>query len=81
MMRTEELNLTTEWDKTFPESNSVEHKKVTFVNRYGITLSADWYKPKNAEGKLPALAVLPLHLIPRIPVRAAASLDIWHLRI
>lgn len=57
MMKTAELNLTTEWDKTFPKSDNVEHKKVTFVNRYGITLAADWYKPKNAEGKLPAIAV------------------------
>ena len=57
MMRKEELHLGTEWDKTFPESDKVEHKKVTFVNRYGITLAADWYKPKNAEGRLPALAV------------------------
>ncbi len=56
-MRKAELHLGTEWDKTFPESDKVEHKKVTFVNRYGITLAADWYKPKNAEGRLPALAV------------------------
>ena len=52
-----ELNLTNEWDKTFPESNIVEHSKVTFVNRYGITLAADMYVPKDAEGKLPAIAV------------------------
>ena len=52
-----ELNLTNEWDKTFPESNRVEHSKVTFVNRYGITLAADMYVPKDAEGKLPAIAV------------------------
>ena len=51
------LNLTNEWDKTFPESNMVEHSKVTFVNRYGITLAADLYVPKDAEGKLPAIAV------------------------
>ena len=51
------LNLTNEWDKTFPESNMVEHSKVTFVNRYGITLAADMYVPKGAEGKLPAIAV------------------------
>lgn len=57
MRKTEELKLVSEWDKTFPRSEKVEHKKVTFVNRYGITLAADWYKPKNAEGKLPALAV------------------------
>ena len=51
------LNLTNEWDKTFPESNMVEHSKVTFVNRYGNTLAADMYMPKDAEGKLPAIAV------------------------
>ena len=51
------LNLTNEWDKTFPESNMVEHSKVTFENRYGITLAADMYVPKDAEGKLPAIAV------------------------
>lgn len=57
MMKTEELKLATEWDKTFPQSDKVEHKKVTFVNRYGITLAADMYMPKNVEGKLPAIAV------------------------
>ncbi|MDO5157068.1 MAG: alpha/beta hydrolase [Eubacteriales bacterium] len=57
MLKTEELNLVTEWDKTFPKSESINHKKVTFVNRYGITLAADMYIPKNAEGKLPAIAV------------------------
>ncbi|MCD8380280.1 MAG: alpha/beta hydrolase, partial [Lachnospiraceae bacterium] len=53
----EKLNLTTEWDKTFPKSDKVEHSKVTFHNRYGITLAADQYVPKNAAGKLPAIAV------------------------
>ncbi len=53
----EKLNLTSEWDKTFPKSNRVNHRKVTFHNRYGITLAADMYEPKNAEGKLPAIAV------------------------
>ena len=53
----ENLNLTEVWDKTFPESDQVNHSKVTFVNRYGITLAADLYVPKNAEGKLPAIAV------------------------
>jgi hypothetical protein len=53
----EKLNLTNEWDKTFPKSDKVEHCKVTFHNRYGITLAADLYKPINAEGKLSALAV------------------------
>ena len=51
------LNLTNEWDKTFTKSDKVEHSKVTFVNRYGITLAADMYVPKDAEGKLPAIAV------------------------
>ena len=51
------LTLTPEWDKTFPQSDKVDHKKVTFHNRYGITLAADMYIPKNAEGKLPAIAV------------------------
>ena len=57
MMKTEELKLVAEWDKTFPKSDKVDHKKVTFINRYGITLAADMYTPKNAEGKLPAIAV------------------------
>ena len=57
MIRKEELTLTKEWDKTFPKSEKVDHSKVTFVNRYGITLAADMYVPKNAEGKLPAIAV------------------------
>ena len=56
-MKTEELKMVSEWDKTFPKSEKVEHKKITFVNRYGITLAADMYTPKNAEGKLPAIAV------------------------
>lgn len=51
------LALTNEWDKTFPKSEKVNHSKVTFHNRYGITLAADMYVPKNADGKLPALAV------------------------
>ena len=53
----EKLNLTQEWDKGFPKSDKVDHKKVTFHNRYGITLAADMYTPKGAEGKLPAIAV------------------------
>ena len=53
----DELKLTNEWDKTFPKSENVEHKKVTFRNRYGITLAADMYTPKNANGKLAAIAV------------------------
>ena len=51
----EQLNLTQEWDKVFPKSDKVEHSKVTFHNRYGITLAADAYVPKNVEGKLPAI--------------------------
>ena len=57
MMRTEELKLTTEWDKVFPKSDKVSHRKVTFINHFGITLAADMYVPKNTEGKLPAIAV------------------------
>ena len=53
----ETLNLTQEWDKTFPKSEKVNHRKVTFHNRYGITLAADLYEPKDAQGKLPAIAV------------------------
>ena len=53
----EELNITNEWDKVFPLSDKVNHKKVTFKNHFGITLVADMYEPKNYEGKLPALAV------------------------
>lgn len=53
----EKINLTQEWDKTFPLSDKVEHTKVTFHNRYGITLAADMYKPKGTTGKLPAIAV------------------------
>ena len=57
MMKTADLKLTREWDKTFPKSDKVDHSKVTFINRYGITLAADLYMPKNAKGKLPAIAV------------------------
>ena len=53
----EQLTLTQEWDKTFPQSDKVKHSKITFHNRYGITLAADLYIPKNAEGKLPAIAI------------------------
>lgn len=53
----EKLVLTTEWDKTFPKSDKVNHSKVTFHNKYGITLAGDMYIPKNADGKLPAIAV------------------------
>lgn len=57
MIKVEKLNLTQEWDKVFPKSDKVNHRKVTFVNRYGITLAADMYAPKDAKGKLPAIAV------------------------
>lgn len=53
----EELNLSQEWDKVFPKSNKVDHRKVSFHNRYGITLAADMYIPKSATGKLPSIAV------------------------
>ena len=56
-MQTEELKLKQEWDKVFPKSDKVDHKKVTFANHFGITLAADMYTPKNAEGKLPAIPV------------------------
>ena len=57
MMKTAELNLVQEWDKVFPQSDKVEHKKVTFANHFGITLAADMYIPKDKECKLPAIAV------------------------
>ena len=53
----EKLNLTQEWDKTFPKSDTVEHRKVTFHNRYGITLAANLYQPKGVSGELAAIAV------------------------
>ena len=53
----ETLELTQDWDKVFPKSDMVDHSKVVFVNRYGITLAADIYKPKGAPDKLPATAV------------------------
>ena len=53
----EKLSLTQEWDKVFPKSDKVDHKKVTFHNRYGITLAADMFTPKSVVGKLPAIAV------------------------
>lgn len=57
MMTTEKLNLTNTWDKKFDKSEEVNHKKITFINRYGITLAADLYEPKNYTGKLPAIAL------------------------
>ena len=56
-MTDEKLNLTQEWDKTFPKSDKVNHMKVTFHNRYGVTLAADLYTPKDATGQLAAIAV------------------------
>ena len=56
-MKDEMLTLTQEWDKTFPKSDKVDHRKITFHNRYGITLAADMYIPKGAAGRLPAIAV------------------------
>ncbi|EKO3518420.1 acetylxylan esterase [Vibrio fluvialis] len=56
-MAQSELKLSEEWDKTFAKSDKVEHKKVTFKNRYGITLAGDLYQPKNASGKLAALVL------------------------
>ncbi len=56
-MKVKELQLTSEWDKVFPKSDKVNHQKVTFINRYGITLAADLYEPEDADGKLPAIAV------------------------
>lgn len=53
----QQLELTQEWDKTFPKSDRVHHEKVTFCNRYGVCLAADLYMPKEAQGRLPALAV------------------------
>lgn len=52
-----EIKLVQDWDKTFPNSEKVNHKKVTFKTQYGFTIAADLYIPKNAEGKLPAIAV------------------------
>lgn len=53
----EQLKLTEEWDKVFPKSENVDHKKVTFINRYGITIAADMYIPKGINGQLPAIAI------------------------
>ena len=57
MIKAEKLDLTREWDKTYEKNDNVDHSKVTFVNRYGITLAADMFIPKAAKGKLPAIAV------------------------
>ena len=76
-MKDEMLTLTQEWDKTFPKSDKVDHKKVTFHNRYGITLAADMYTPKNAGGKLPAIAVCGPSALSR---SSAAAFMLRHLR-
>lgn len=57
MIKAEALTLTKEWDKVFPQSDQIKTRKVTFVNRYGITLAADLYEPKEAVKKLPAIAI------------------------
>lgn len=57
MIQSEKLELMQEWDKVFPQSDTVEHEKVTFANRFGITLAADLYRPKHVAGKLASLAV------------------------
>ncbi|MGI5888882.1 MAG: alpha/beta hydrolase [Oscillospiraceae bacterium] len=57
MFKEEKLNLTEEWDKTFPKSGKVDHRKVTFHNRYGITLAADLYTPKQYSARLAAIAL------------------------
>ena len=57
MEQLETLELTGEWDKIFPRSETVDHEKVTFHNRYGITLAADLYRPVGESGKLAAIAV------------------------
>ena len=53
----QELELTQEWDKVFPLSENVNHRKVTFETQYGLTLAADLYEPKDAQGKLAAIAL------------------------
>ena len=68
----ERLNLTQKWDKVFPKSDKVDHKKVTFHNRYCITLAADLYTPKGAEGK-PAVS-----LVPGSVVEIPANVKHWH---
>ncbi len=57
MIQEETLSLTQDWDKTFPHSDKVDHKKTTFHNRFGITLAADMYIPKGIKGPLPAIAI------------------------
>ena len=59
MLKPEELHLTQEWDKTFAKSDRVDHKKVTFINRFGLTLAADQYTPKDAQGRLAGVPAIP----------------------
>ena len=88
----ENLKLDTKWDKVFKQSDKVDHSKVAFHNRYGVTLAADLYIPKNASGRLPAIAdfmprrwrktaSLRSPLTRHSPVRAGASPVILPLRI
>ena len=56
-MENKKLTMTNEWDKIFPKSGKVNHRKITFHNRYGITLAADLYEPKGVTGRLAAIAV------------------------
>lgn len=56
-LKKETMEITESWDKVFPKSDKVNHSKITFVNRYGITLVADLYQPINASGRMPAIAV------------------------
>lgn len=55
----EQLNLTQEWDKVFPKSDKVDHRKVSFRNRYGITLAADLYIPREGWRKVAGLSPFP----------------------
>lgn len=66
----EKLVLTSEWDKTFPKSDKVNHSKITFHNKYGITLAGDMYVPKNADGNLPARQSVAIIPVPSIPTAA-----------
>ena len=81
--KTNDMQLTQEWDKVFPKSDLVDHQKVTFKNRYGITLAADMYTPKNADGKLPAIAAATrlscsTAAIPgAIPALAESNTNLW----
>ncbi|GFO98847.1 hypothetical protein LHEH8_06030 [Lactobacillus helveticus] len=75
----QELHLTQEWDKVFPKSDQVDHKKVTFTNHFGITLAADQYTPKNYTGKLPTLLLLD-HSVQLRNNQAAFMLRQWMKR-